>query len=75
MCGSNHRQESDRRPLALCPECLAKVCWATGADPVEQFRKLAEFSGQAGLKDEQAFYEKSIQALGGKVEAPSRPSR
>ena len=23
MCGSNHREESDRRPVYLCPECTA----------------------------------------------------
>ena len=63
MCGSNHREESDRRPLALCPECLAKVCWATGADPVERFRKLSEFCGAHGLKDERRFYDKSIAVL------------
>ncbi len=33
MCGSNSMDESDRRPLALCPECLAKVCWATNTKP------------------------------------------
>ena len=37
MCGSNHRAESDRRPLALCPHCLAKLCHATGADPQKRF--------------------------------------
>ena len=31
MCGSNHRQEADRRPLWLCPCCLAKLCHATGS--------------------------------------------
>jgi len=63
MNGSNHLQESDQKPLVLCPECQAKLCWATDADPVEQFRKLAQFCKAQGLKDEQAFYEKSLQAL------------
>jgi len=63
MNGSNHLKESDQKPLALCPECLAKVCWATRADPLERFRKLAEFCKTQGLKDEQAFYERSLQAL------------
>ena len=37
MCGSNHREESDRQPLWLCPICLAKLCHATGADPGKRF--------------------------------------
>jgi archaemetzincin len=65
MCGSNHRAESDARPLALCPECLPKVCWATRSDPVDRFRKLIEFSKEQGLKEEEAFYRKSLTALGG----------
>ena len=63
MCGSNHREESDRRPLWLCPHCLAKLCHATGADPVKRFEALAEFSKTQGLKPEQAFYEKSLAVL------------
>ena len=59
MCGSNHRDESDRRPLALCPHCLAKLCWATGVDPAERFRKLADFCRREGLVEEAEFYEKS----------------
>ena len=43
MCDSNNREESDRRPLEVCPECVAKICWATAADPAERFRKLAAF--------------------------------
>ncbi len=46
MCGSNHREEADRRPLWLCPHCLAKLCHATGADPVKRFKDLAAFSGR-----------------------------
>ena len=65
MCGSNSLTESDRRPSALCPECLAKVCWATVSDPVERYRKLKAFCEKHGLKDEAAFYGRSIKALGG----------
>jgi archaemetzincin len=65
MCGSNHREEADRRPLWLCPHCLAKLCHATGADPVKRFQDLAAFSKRAGLKPEEEFYEKSLAALKG----------
>ncbi len=63
MCGSNNRDESDRRPLALCPECLAKLCWATGCHPADRYRQLAEFCRKQGLADEQAFYERALRAL------------
>ena len=66
MCGSNHREESDRRPIALCPECVAKIWWITGVDPVERYRKMAAFFKEQGLEPEQAFCEKSIAALAGK---------
>jgi len=63
MCGSNHREESDRRPLALCPECLAKLVHATGVDPVARFDSLAEFARAHGLEAEARFYERSRAAL------------
>ena len=63
MCGSNHRAESDRRPIACCPECVAKLWWITGADPVARYRTLAAFCRDNGLKPEQEFYEMSIHAL------------
>lgn len=65
MCGSNSLPESDRRPLAFCPECMAKVCWATSADPLERYRKLADFCRSHGLDDEADFYTRSLHALGG----------
>lgn len=66
MCGSNHRAEADRRPLALCPVCLAKLCWSTGADPEKRFARLADFCDKAGLEAEAAFYRKSLEAIRGR---------
>lgn len=63
MCGSNHRAESDSRPLACCPECAAKIWWATDAEPVKRYRQLAEFCKKHGLAAEGAFYEKSAKTL------------
>ena len=65
MCGSNHRAESDSQPLWLCPHCLAKLCWATKADPEERFERLAAFCEKHGLKTEQAFFRKSLATLRG----------
>ena len=63
MCGTNSLAESDRRPLSLCPECVAKLCWATGCDPVKRYRQLATFCKNQGLAAEQAFYERAIEML------------
>ena len=63
MCGSNSLSESDRGPLALCPECMAKVCWATGTEPVERYRKLAAFCRTQGLHREAARFGQFLNAL------------
>jgi len=65
MCGSNHLDESDRRPLWLCPECMPKVCYATGANPARRYRGLAKFCQKHGLDAQAAFYDKSAKALTG----------
>jgi len=65
MCGSNHRAESDRRPLWLCPVCLAKLCWCIGTDPAERYEKLIEFCRDNELKPEREFFEKSLKVLRG----------
>lgn len=63
MCGSNSRPEADRRPLALCPECVAKVWWSAGADPAARYRRLAEFCGEQGLECEQEFFRRLADRL------------
>ncbi|MBL7224369.1 MAG: hypothetical protein ISS72_10995 [Candidatus Brocadiae bacterium] len=63
MCGSNHREESDRRSIALCPECVAKLWYITRCEPVRRFRKLAAFCKTHGLSAEQAHYEKAAKVL------------
>lgn len=63
MCGSNHRKESDRRPIWLCPECMPKVCWATGTAPEERYSRLSAFCGRNGFKREKEFYDKSIKVI------------
>ena len=68
MCGSNSLEESDRKPLHLCPECLAKVCWATQADPVARYQRLISFCQENGIEPERTFFETSIEAL--QVEKP-----
>ena len=45
MNGSNHLQESDRRPLHLCPVCLRKLQFSVGFDVVKRYQALAQFDG------------------------------
>jgi len=63
MCGTNSLTESDRRPLAFCGECVAKICWATGADPAARFKELAQFCRKHELEGEAEFFEKSLKVL------------
>ncbi|MFO7891015.1 MAG: archaemetzincin [bacterium] len=52
MNGSNHLQESDSRPLHLCPVCLHKLKYSIGFDIVEWYKKLHNFYQQHGFTDE-----------------------
>lgn len=74
MCGSNSRAEADRRPLALCPECMAKVCFAARYDPLERYRKLAEFCRKHRWTPQADFYVRSLRTLGGSMDPESRPA-
>ena len=57
MGGANSLDETDRHPLYFCPECQAKICWATSVDPSERFAKLAQFCEQNGLVEEAGYFE------------------
>ena len=61
--GVNSLDEDDRAPLWLCPECVAKVVWATRADPRRRYEKLAAFCKEHGLDTEAAFFNRSIATL------------
>lgn len=63
MNGSNNMPEADRQPLSLCPQCLAKLCYATGADPKERFRKLIEFAAKHKLEEERVLWERSLRTF------------
>jgi len=63
MNGSNSLSESDRRPLRPCPVDLAKIVWATGADPMERFRAVANFSAACGLDDVAASFREGAALL------------
>lgn len=63
MCGSNNRSESDRRPLAMCPECSAKLAWGMRIEPASRFARLAAWCAKRGLASEAAFYRESTATL------------
>ena len=63
MNGTNSLNESDRRPLDACPECMAKLCWGAGADPRERYARLAAFCAEHDLPYERRFFEDSARAL------------
>ncbi len=63
MNGSNSLDELDRNPLELCPECLAKLTYATGVDKLERFKTLEAFARKRGLDAEADLYRRSATAL------------
>ncbi len=63
MCGSNHREESDRHPLWLCAECVPKICLATGSRPVKRYQVLEAFCRRNGLDGEAAFFGRARAAV------------
>lgn len=63
MGGSNSLAESDRGPLGLCSECLAKLVWATGCDPAARYRGLARFFADRGMGAERKTYERLLRAV------------
>jgi archaemetzincin len=71
MCGSNSLDEADRQPLEMCPHCLAKLCYATGARPAKRFQELIEFYKANGLTAEQEFCEKSLAAWNSPGNSPA----
>ena len=63
MQGSNSLPESDSQPLALCPECHAKILYATGANPIVRYEKLIAFCQTHGLTEQLEFFKKSKAAI------------
>ncbi|UCE07471.1 MAG: hypothetical protein JSW07_05400, partial [bacterium] len=71
MNGSNHREESDQRPLYLCPVCLKKLCWNLGIDPLKRYKKLGTFCLKNNLIKEAEFFHQAVLVLNSKFQAPN----
>ena len=69
MCGSNSLDESDRRPIFLCPVCLHKLEWNLGFDRLERYRRLKAFFEDCEFEEEAAFCERRIDELVEKTQA------
>ena len=73
MNGSNHLDEADTRPFALCPVCAAK--WVSsvapsripgvGADPASRERAMLAFFASAALSSDAVACRERIAALTG----------
>ncbi len=71
MNGSNNLPETDRSPTWLCPQCLAKLIHATGADPEERFEALLAFCRKHDLEEEAIYYADALRLL--REAAPQQP--
>ncbi len=56
MSGTNHLGETDSRQLDVCPECMAKICWAMKYNLLQRYEKLAEFCQTQGLAQERKYF-------------------
>jgi archaemetzincin len=61
MNGSNHLQESDARPLSLCPVCLRKLQYTIEFDVVDRYQKLLAFYKSVGFEKEAEWVSKRLQ--------------
>lgn len=64
MNGSNSLDEVDQGSVEACPECMAKICWATDCDPARRYKKLATFWRAQGMVEVARFFDKSAEVVG-----------
>ncbi|MHC4792488.1 MAG: archaemetzincin [Planctomycetota bacterium] len=65
MNGSNHLQESDSRPLSLCPVCLHKLQHSIGFDVATRYRHLLQIYQRIGLKYEVDWVSRRLKKIAG----------
>jgi archaemetzincin len=68
MNGSNHMEESDARPLCLCPVCLRKLQSSIGFDVADRYRKLLWFFQKAGFDPETRWVASRLKRIAGEHE-------
>jgi hypothetical protein len=71
MSGTNHLDETDRRPLDTCPECTAKISWAMKYALADRYKNLAAFWKRSGrVTEAREMLDKAGALCGCKVEVP-----
>jgi archaemetzincin len=63
MNGSNHLQESDSRPLSLCPVCLRKLQSSILFDVVARYHLLRQFCSNVGFVDERDWVTRRLKKI------------
>jgi archaemetzincin len=51
MSGSNHLEETDRHPIDVCPECMAKIALAMDYEPTIRYQNLSKFWEEQNFKE------------------------
>ena len=70
MSGTNNLDETDRRPLDVCPECVAKISWAMNYPLADRYKNLAAFWKKLGRTTEyREMLDKAGALCGCKVES------
>jgi len=64
MNGSNSLEESDRRPLHLCPICRKKLQWNRELDIIKRYEGLKEFFEDQDLGQEVAWISLRLKRIG-----------
>jgi archaemetzincin len=63
MNGSNHLEESDSRPMYLCPVCLSKLHHSIGFDPTRRYQELRDFYQRVGFKEAELWMRNRLQSI------------
>ncbi|AWV89446.1 archaemetzincin [Bradymonas sediminis] len=61
--GSNYLDESDRRPIHLCPVCLRKLHWSADLDPAQRYFELDKAYQMLGFRDSAEFVRARVRRM------------
>lgn len=61
--GSNHLEESDSRPLSVCPVCLRKLQASIAFDVADRYRRLLRFYEGKGFSSETRWVSKRLDRI------------
>jgi archaemetzincin len=70
MNGSNHLNESDARPIHLCPVCLRKLHSSVGFDVVKRYQLLLRFYEETNMNDEADWVRSRLEWISGGTALP-----